>query len=163
MIQNLIGLFLFIMVLPIILFACLLIIIFDRQNPIYIQERIGLNKKPFQMIKLSTIKNEKVTKIGYYLRKYYINELPQFLNVFIGNMAIIGPRPLLKSDYTNDDFYSRTIVLPGCAGYQQIHGRMNSLEDKMPLDMYYINNKSLIFDIEIFFRTIHVILRGTGK
>lgn len=163
MIQNLIGLFLFIMVLPIILFACLLIFIFDRQNPIFIQERIGLNKKPFNIFKLTTIKNNKITKIGYYLRKYHIDELPQFLNVFIGNMAIIGPRPLIKSDYINDDFYSRTKVLPGCAGYQQIHGRMNSLEDKMSLDIYYINNKSLLFDIEIFFRTILVVLRGTGK
>ncbi len=163
MIQNLLGLILFIITFPITFLASILIIIIDKQNPIFIQERVGLNKNLFKMIKLSTFKNNQITNLGYYLRKYYIDELPQFLNVLIGNMALIGPRPLLKSDYKDEKFYARTSVLPGCAGYQQIHGRIDNIEDKMSYDMYYIKNKSMWLDFTIIIKTIFVILKGTGK
>ncbi len=139
---------------PILFISMLLIIIFDKSNPILLQERIGKDMKPFNIIKLQTKKNNNITKLGFYLRKFSIDEIPQFINVILGNMNIIGPRPLVPTDYININFNKRTIILPGITGYHQIYGKSNDPYGKLEFDIYYINNKSFKLDLCIFFQTI---------
>ena len=92
--------FLIILLLPLVLIVSILSFVFDKHNPFYIEKRAGLNGKPFQIIKIKTMKfshkdNKKiVTKFGKYLRITKIDELPQILNIFLGHMNFVGPRPL---------------------------------------------------------------------
>ncbi len=150
---------------PILFCSMILIILVDNNFPIFLQKRVGKNMKLFNIIKLQTKKNNTNinTKLGTYLRKYSIDELPQFINVIMGDMNIIGPRPLIPDDYincNNDKFKTRTQVLPGITGYHQVNGKSNDFENKLECDMYYINNKSFIIDLGIFLKTIIYTIRG---
>jgi lipopolysaccharide/colanic/teichoic acid biosynthesis glycosyltransferase len=132
----------------------------------YFQIRVGKNGKDFKLFKFRTMhldadkkglltvggRDPRVTTIGYYLRKYKLDELPQLLNVLKGNMSLVGPRPLLPeyvhlySDYQNQ----RHQVLPGITGYVQVKGR-NALtwEARFDLDVYYVQHISFLFDCKI--------------
>ncbi len=154
MFNKLLSLGILLGVSPIVVTSMLLIIIIDKKNPIFLQKRVGKNMKPFNIIKLRTKKNNQITKLGYYLRKYSIDELPQFINVLIGDMNIIGPRPLILEDYVNEQFKNRTFILPGITGYHQVFGKSNDPDNKLESDMYYINNQSFILDLIIFGQTI---------
>lgn len=166
MLDKIISLFGLILISPIILFSMLLIIIVDKQNPIFIQERVGKNKKMFDIIKLRTMKNNKPTNLGAILRKYKIDEFPQFINVILGNMTLIGPRPLIVQEYTDESYYIRTTILPGLTGLHQVEIidqiEINDMEKKIKYDKYYIDNKSLKLDIYILFKTIKVLFTGTN-
>ena len=116
-------------------------------------------------------KDPRVTPIGRFLRKYSIDEIPQFLNVLMGDMSIVGPRPLpcrdferLKNGKVNYDWYrKRGETKPGITGLWQISGRSNlSFEEMCMLDLYYIENQSIFFDVEIMFETLPVMIFGKG-
>ncbi|MBN2708166.1 MAG: sugar transferase [Calditrichaceae bacterium] len=121
---------------------------------------------------LFKIKNDpRITPIGKILRKYSLDELPQFINVLKGEMSLVGPRPLPVEDYDmiknekmNHDWYKkRGLLKPGITGLWQVSGRSNiSFEEMCLLDLYYIENQSLLFDIEIMFDTIPAMIFGKG-
>ena len=121
---------------------------------------------------LFKMKNDpRVTPVGRFLRKYSLDEIPQFINVLKGEMSIVGPRPLpvrdfdmLKNGKMNYDWYTkRGAAKPGITGLWQISGRSNlSFEEMCMLDLYYIENQSVFFDLEIMFDTIPVMFLGKG-
>jgi len=116
-------------------------------------------------------KDPRVTPFGRFLRKYSLDEIPQFINVLKGEMSIVGPRPLPVSDFDklkngaiNYDWYrKRGDAKPGITGLWQISGRSNlTFEEMCLLDLYYIENQSVFFDLEIMFETVPVIFFGKG-
>ena len=113
------------------------------------------------------IRNEtRVTKVGRVLRKYSLDELPQLINVFRGQMSLVGPRFCAVAEF---DFYKpwqkrRFIVKPGITGLWQVRARSEvSYDDMIMMDLYYIQNRSFFFDLEILLRTIPVVLHGKGS
>jgi len=166
----------------ILLFLPLLILIsiiikFTSKGPVlFVQLRIGKDKKPFKIFKFRTMKKEAPeipsnelspeeikklsTKIGVFLRKTSIDELPQIFNIFIGQMSFVGPRPgaLKNEDYLvrERDKYqpSPFSVRPGLTGYAQTHGRRNDSPTKARLDHYYVKNISFLLDLRIIILTI---------
>jgi len=121
---------------------------------------------------LFKMKNDpRMTRVGYLIRKFSIDELPQLFNVFIGDMSLVGPRPLPVEDLnefiTEDDFWAaisdRSKVKPGITGLWQISGRSNiSFNEMVLLDLYYVEHQSLLFDLEILFETIPTVLFSRG-
>lgn len=157
------------------------IIYFTDKGPIfYNANRIGLNGKLFKMYKFRSmyvnapdIRNEdgstynadddpRVTPIGRFMRKTSLDEFPQFLNVFLGDMSIIGPRPDPPDDiyiYTEEQ-KQKLNVKPGITGYNQAYYRNSVLQDeKFANDVYYAKHISFILDCKIFFKTILVVLK----
>lgn len=160
----------------------------ESRGPImFKQKRNGLNQKPFDCLKfrsmevndysesLPTFKGDpRITKIGQFIRKYSIDELPQFLNVLIGDMTIVGPRPhmISETDSFNDissNFYKRHEVKPGITGLAQIkdcRGKINSmddLKDRLKYDLLYIKNASFELDLKIIAKTITKMIYGDKK
>ncbi len=175
---SLIGL---ILLSPIFLILIVLIKI-DSKGPVFFkQKRVGKNKKHFNILKFRTMKIETpketpthllenpkqwITRVGKFLRKTSLDELPQIINILKGDMSIIGPRPALWNQYDlieERDKYNVHSVLPGLTGYAQIRGRDALLiPDKARIDGEYIKKISLWFDIKIFFGTILSILKSDG-
>jgi lipopolysaccharide/colanic/teichoic acid biosynthesis glycosyltransferase len=137
----------------------------------YRSERIGLDGKPFQMFKFRTMVAEadvgpvaatvapdsRVTPVGRVLRKYRIDELPQFLNVLKRDMSVVGPRPSLTAEAVTYDQYvkRRLLVRPGMTGLWQVSGRAKlSWEDSVRLDLFYVENWSMMADVRIVLKTI---------
>lgn len=169
--------------LPFILLVTVVIaplIYFNDKGPIfYNAERLGKNGMPFKMYKFRSmmvnapdIRNEdgstyngdddpRVTKIGRFIRKTSIDELPQFLNVFLGDMSLIGPRPdpLDDMDIYTKHQKKKLEVKPGITGYNQAYFR-NSVEqnEKFENDVYYAEHVSFILDIKIFLKTVAMVL-----
>ena len=148
-----------------------------KGNPFFVQERPGKNEKVFKLIKFRTMTQEKdeqgnylpdekrITKYGTFLRKTSLDELPELFNILIGDMAIIGPRPLLVKylPFYNEEERKRHDVRPGLTGYAQVNGRNAvSWEEKLNMDVYYVTNLSFVLDIKVFFKTISVVLRHSG-
>ena len=155
----------------------------DRGSIFYNAPRLGKDGKVFKMYKFRSMKmnapdirNEdgstfnsendlRLIKIGKFLRKTSIDEIPQIINILKGDMSLIGPRPDLSSQI---DFYDveselKFTVRPGLTGYAQVKGRNTiSWKEKNQLDRYYVENLSLILDIKIFFLTIVKIFRAEG-
>lgn len=154
----------------------------DSKGSIFFkQKRIGIHKKIFNILKFRTMRvdtphdvpthmlenpDKYITKIGHFLRKTSLDELPQIFNIFIGQMSIIGPRPAL---YNQDDLvaerdkYGANDVKPGLTGWAQINGR-DELEivDKAALDGEYVKRQSFLFDCKCFFGTIKRVLHHDG-
>ena len=168
-----------------------LLVRFSSKGPVFFrQERVGLNGKPFKMIKfrsmvvdaedqlaqlqeesegaglLFKMKNDpRVTKVGALLRKHSLDELPQFANVWLGEMSLVGPRPPLPSEVEQYEEWThrRLLAPPGITGLWQVSGRSNlSWEDSVRLDLYYVENWSLTSDILILLRTIKTVLKPEG-
>lgn len=173
---SLIGL---IIVSPLLL-ICSVIIKISSKGPIFfLQDRLGKEGKIFKVYKLRTMTNRKrdadreirkgdsdVTKFGYFLRRYKIDELPQLLNVLLGNMSIVGPRPCMPEliNVFNDDGKFRIKVLPGLTGLAQINGNINlSWEDRWKYDRIYVENISFIMDVKIIIKTISILIVGEDK
>lgn len=144
---------------------------------IFKQERPGLNEKVFTMYKFRTMTDEKdengellsdeirLTKFGELLRSTSLDELPELFNILKGDMAIVGPRPLLVKylPLYNNEQKKRHLVKPGITGYAQINGRNSiSWEKKFDLDIFYIKNICLILDSKIFFATIKTVFSRDG-
>ena len=140
----------------------------------FLQERPGKNGKIFKIVKFKTMTDEKdsegnllpdeirLTKVGKFVRSTSIDELPQLWNVLIGDMALIGPRPLLVQylPLYNKEQARRHEVRPGISGWAQCHGRnATSWTKKFELDVWYVDHCSLITDIKVIFITINNVLR----
>jgi len=155
---------------PIILILMILGAIFMGGNPFFTQPRPGKDEKIFNLIKFRTMDNRKdkdgnllpddvrLNKYGRFLRSTSLDELPELVNIILGDMSIIGPRPLLVeylNYYTNEE-RKRHNLRPGLTGWAQINGRnnINSWEERFSYDLEYINRCSLSFDIMIIFKTI---------
>jgi exopolysaccharide biosynthesis polyprenyl glycosylphosphotransferase len=164
----------------------------DSPGPVFfVQQRVGLSKRPFGLIKFRTmiqdsealqlqllhlneapgpvfkIRNDpRVTRVGRWLRRLSIDELPQLINVLKGEMSLVGPRPLPLRDvegFTEDWQRRRFSVKPGITGLWQVSGRSSIPFDRwMQLDMAYIDNCSLSLDLKILLRTLPIVFRGSG-
>lgn len=152
----------------IIVYICLL---FANRGAgaIFLQERPGKDEKPFKIIKFKTMTDEtdskgkllpdkdRITPIGRVIRKFSIDELPQLINVLKGDMAFIGPRPLLPEYlpwYTECERIRHT-VRPGMSGWAQVNGRNNlSWDEKLELDVFYVEHLTLWMDIKVIIKTI---------
>jgi putative colanic acid biosynthesis UDP-glucose lipid carrier transferase len=165
-----------------------IIIKLDSQGPVFFtQVRSGKENKPFKCLKFRTMivnkdsdsvqatkDDPRITRLGHFLRKTSIDELPQFINVFIGNMSVVGPRPhMLKhtEQYTKliERFLGRHYVKPGitglaqCMGYRGETRTVGDMENRVTLDRYYIENWSFWLDIKIVFLTVVSLVRGSDK
>lgn len=177
--------------LPILLLVALAIKLTSRGPVFYRSERIGIDGKPFEMIKFRTMvqgadkmvtdlasQNEseggvlfkikedpRITPIGRVLRKFSIDELPQFLNVLKHDMSVVGPRPPLACEVTSYDDFSkkRLLVKPGITGLWQVSGRSDlSWEDSVRLDMFYVENWTMISDMVIALKTVRAVFGRAG-
>lgn len=182
MVELLISIFLLILIIPICLIACIFIVIESSGNPIYIQERVGLNGRKFMMYKLRSMyldaeknghqwasKNDKrITKVGRFIRRTRIDEFPQIINIIKGEMSIIGPRPE-RPEFVNEflkyipDFNKRLAVRPGITGWAQVNGGYDlTPKEKLRYDIYYIKHESIKLDFLILLKTTKVIFNGHG-
>lgn len=158
-----------IVILCIPMFFIILIVRLTMGSPVFFtQQRPGYKGKPFYIKKLRTMTNEtdsngvllpneeRITKAGKVIRKLSLDELPQLINVLKGEMSFVGPRPLLM-DYIplyNEEQARRHDVRPGITGWAQVNGRNNiSWEERFKLDVWYVDNQSLLLDIRILFLT----------
>lgn len=176
---------------PIFLLTALLVKLTSPGPVLFVQERVGLNKRRFRLYKFRTmvadaesrmaeiehlneaqgpvfkIRNDpRMTRVGKFLRKVSLDELPQFFNVLKGDMSLVGPRPLPVRDYQgfSQDWQRRRFsVRPGITCLWQVNGRSSiSFEKWMELDMQYIDQWSLRLDLEILVKTIPAVIKGTG-
>lgn len=179
----------------IFLIGILIKLFFDEGSIIFKQKRVGKNGKLFTIYKFRTMitnaekeleniltnnpilqkeyqKNCKLEqdprvlgKLGFFLRKSSLDELPQFVNIIKGDMTFVGPRPFIPNEISNfkDEYKKLCSVKPGLTGLWQISGRNNlSLEERVNLDIKYINNKSIANDIYIIFKTLAVLFQRKG-
>ena len=160
----------------------MILIKLDSKGPIlFKQKRVGRNKKHFNILKFRTMRidtpketpthmlenpEQWITKIGKFLRKTSLDELPQIINILKGDMSIIGPRPALWNQFDlieERDKYQANKLYPGLTGYAQINGRDALLiADKAKLDGYYVEHINLWLDIKIFFKTLKKIFKSDG-
>ncbi|HQH24156.1 MAG TPA: sugar transferase [Bacteroidales bacterium] len=170
---------------PLIIILSFLIKVSGKGPVIYSQDRIGKNGKPFVIYKfrsmvfnaetglprLSCSNEERITRIGKFLRKYRIDEIPNFINVIKGDMSIVGPRPERKFFIDqimerNPAFSELLRIKPGITSWGQVkYGYASDVDqmlERLEYDLYYIRNKSLFLDIKILFCTTGTILKGKG-
>lgn len=168
---------------PILIILTVIGAIAMKGNPFFTQLRPGkIDKKTgseriFKLIKFRTMTCEKdkngnllpddkrLTKYGKFLRSTSLDELPELINILKGDMAIVGPRPLMARyvKFYNDFERKRHLVRPGLTGYAQVHGRNSvSWDERMGLDVYYISKVSFVLDIKIIFSTILIVLKREG-
>jgi lipopolysaccharide/colanic/teichoic acid biosynthesis glycosyltransferase len=165
---------------PVLGAAALLIRREDGGSVLFRQERVGLDGAPFQVLKLRTMVvdaerqgagyavdagDPRITRIGELLRRTSVDELPQLWNVLVGEMSLVGPRPTLRyPDERYDERQRRRLaVKPGLTGWAQIHGRASlPWEERIELDLWYVEHRSLRLDLAIMARTVGVLLSGSG-
>lgn len=148
----------------------------------YMQERVGKDGRLFRVVKLRSMVNDaekngaqwaekddpRVTRVGRFIRKTRIDELPQLINVLLGDMSIIGPRPerpkfVMEFNEQIPGFIERLCVKPGLTGWAQVNGGYDvKPAEKLALDLYYIENRSVKLDILIMIKTICVMFSGSG-
>lgn len=179
-------------VLPFMGLIALLLRLTSHGGPaLFVQERIGVNRKPFQMYKFRTMheradefqaqveefnesgkglfkirEDPRVTWIGRFLRRFSLDELPQLMNVIRGEMTIVGPRPLPRRDFENyyeEWHYSRHSAMPGLTCLWQVSGRSElDFHNMCILDVFYLRNQSWVLDLKIFLKTFWVVLFAKG-
>ena len=174
--------FLGMLILSLFFLLLVLAIKLDSKGPVlFKQKRVGLHKKHFYILKFRTMRMDTpkdtpthllenpeqwITKVGKFLRKTSLDELPQIWNIFVGDMSIIGPRPALWNQYDlieERDRYGANDVLPGLTGWAQIHGRDElPIAKKAELDGYYIQHLSFGLDVRCFFGTIKSVAKSEG-
>lgn len=166
---------------PVYLLICLAIVADDPGPVFFRQKRVGIHKTHFWILKFRTMKvstpkdvpthllenpEQYITRVGKFLRKTSLDELPQIFQIFTGKMAIIGPRPALWNQFdliAERDKYGANDVRPGLTGWAQINGR-----DELPIDVKarfdgeYVENLSFAFDCKCFFGTIRSVLKSEG-
>ena len=182
-IDILLSLILGLLSLPVCLIIAIAIKIDDGYEIIYSSQRIGLRGKRFNMLKFRTMSYEKInltkeqleefqndfkitndariTKTGYWIRKYGLDEIPQFINVLRGEMSIIGPRPKLPEeiDLYEDNKNELLSVLPGITGYWQVYRESpNSDEIMRTMDLFYIRNRNIVMDLKIIALTLSALI-----
>jgi len=165
------------------LFLVLIILIkLDSEGSIFFkQKRIGINKSHFMILKFRTMRidtpkdtpthllenpDQWITRMGKFLRKTSLDELPQIINIIKGEMCIIGPRPALWNQYdliAERDKYKANDIMPGLTGWAQINGRDElPIDVKAKLDGHYVENMSFAFDTKCFFGTVVSVLKSDG-
>lgn len=166
---------------PVYLLICLAIVADDPGPVFFRQKRVGIHKTHFRILKFRTMKvstpkdvpthllenpEQYITRVGKFLRRTSLDELPQIFQIFTGKMAIIGPRPALWNQFdliAERDKYGANDVRPGLTGWAQINGR-----DELPIDVKarfdgeYVQNLSFAFDCKCFFGTIRSVLKSEG-
>lgn len=176
-IDFIIALIAFILFSPIFLIVLVLLVINNQGVPFFFQRRPGKNEKIFQVIKFKTMHDmmdangqllpdaERLTKLGMFVRKTSLDELPQLLNVLKGDMSIVGPRPLLPEYLAlySTSQKKRHNVKPGISGWAQINGR-NAItwQQKFEYDVWYVENLSFLLDLKIFFKTFIKVFKSEG-
>lgn len=171
------SLFLIIGLFPILVIIIVLLYFFNQKNIFFIQKRIGRNGCIFNIYKFKTMNdkknkngillddNQRLTKIGSFLRSSSFDELPQLLNVIKGDISLVGPRPLLPEylKLYNDFQKRRHEVTPGITGWAQINGRNNTTwDERFKNDVWYVDNASFSLDCKIFFLTLFKIILRQG-
>jgi exopolysaccharide biosynthesis polyprenyl glycosylphosphotransferase len=179
-----------VLVSPILLVSAIAIRVTSGKGVIFRQQRVGKDGVPFELYKLRTMVHDaeerlaelqamneaagpmfkmkddpRVTRVGRFLRATSIDELPQLFNVIRGEMSLVGPRPALpnEADQWDDALWERLRVQPGITGMWQVSGRYTaSLETYARLDLYYVDNWSLVTDLAILVRTVGVVLKRHG-
>lgn len=165
---------------PVLLVAAVAIKLDSRGPVLYRQQRVGLDGEMFEMLKLRTMTHgappggiwdpltaddPRITRVGAFLRKTSLDELPNLFNVVRGEMAIVGPRPTLSeqvAEYTPEQ-RRRLEVKPGLTGWAQVNGRASlPWEERIELDVWYVDNRSARLDARIIARTIGLLLTGRG-
>lgn len=176
---------------PVFLILAICIKIDSKGPVIFAHKRIGKNGKEFNMYKFRSMyenaeemienfseeqkrewqenfkleNDPRITRVGKFLRKTSLDELPQIINIIKGDLSIIGPRPIVDEELekygkNKDKFLS---ITPGLTGYWQANGRSNTTyEERMQMELYYIDNQSLLLDIKIFFKTIVSVIKKEG-
>lgn len=180
LILGLLGFLVFLATLPLIAFVIKL----TSKGPVFfIQERVGRHGKIFKVYKYRTmshgtatntwtsVNDPRITSVGKFLRIIRVDEFPQFINLFLGNMSLVGPRPeqphIVEELKRVVPFYDeRHLVKPGITGWSQLNGYASSVEEsklKLQYDLYYIKNRSLLFDLEIIIKTVYYIFTWRGR
>jgi lipopolysaccharide/colanic/teichoic acid biosynthesis glycosyltransferase len=150
----------------------------ESRGPVFFrQERVGRDGRPFQILKLRSLASEppkqaseyllaagdaRITRVGAFLRRWSLDELPQLWNIIRGDMSVVGPRPTLAYQVQQySDFQRRRLeVAPGITGWAQIHGRNQlSWPERIELDVWYVDHRSLSLDLRILLRTLPTLLR----
>jgi lipopolysaccharide/colanic/teichoic acid biosynthesis glycosyltransferase len=184
-----VAVMLFVALFPFVAVLSLLVYLTSPGHWLFQQSRIGYLGQPFTMYKLRTMidgaerlearlarrsrrtflkieKDPRTTRIGRWLRKYSLDELPQIINVLRGDMSLIGPRPLLLTDMEKlprHQQLARFAMKPGLTGLWQVSGRSHcSDQQRMELDLEYVNNWSLWLDLKILARTLPAVIRAQG-
>lgn len=178
LIDILISTFLISILLPFLLIISILIKLNSKGNIFFLQERLGKNGKVFKIYKFRTmtdkprkvrqvlLNDDEVTYIGKFLRRYKIDELPQLINIFKGNMSMVGPRPDHPSHLKNynEIAKARLSVLPGLTGLSQINGNIHiSWGERWQFDKKYVDNLSFYNDMKIILKTFLVVILGEEK
>jgi exopolysaccharide biosynthesis polyprenyl glycosylphosphotransferase len=177
---------------PVLVIIAIAVKLDSPGSPLFLQERAGLGGRRFRMLKFRTMRegsdiekqdlahlnqsgdtrlfkipdDPRITRFGRFLRRWSLDELPQFFNVLIGEMSLVGPRPFFQSDFAEyeDHHFRRLDAKPGITGLWQVSGRSEMLdfEDVIYLDRQYIEQWSFWLDVSILFRTVPAVLRRTG-
>lgn len=175
--DNILAIVALIVLSPFFIIISLLLIIKNRGDIFYTHFRPGLNGKIFKLIKFKTMNDEensegallqddlRITKIGKILRKTSLDEIPQLINILIGDMSLVGPRPLLPEYLLlyNDFQRQRHNVKPGITGWAQVNGR-NAItwQQKFKYDVWYVDNLSFLLDMKIILLTIKKVFKREG-
>ena len=181
-----ISLIAFIALIPLYIICAIAVKISSPGSILFLQTRIGLNGKPFKIIKfrtmfvdselkgpqLSSSNDPRITKIGRFMRKTRLDEFPQFLNVILGQMSLVGPRPerqfyidqIIKIE---PQYIHLTKVRPGITSWGQVkYGYAENVEqmlDRMKFDLLYLKNRSIALDLKIMFYTLAIVIKAKGK
>jgi lipopolysaccharide/colanic/teichoic acid biosynthesis glycosyltransferase len=165
---------------PLLGLAMLAIRLESRGSPIYRQRRVGRDGRPFDVLKLRTMVtgaerigaglavsegDTRITRVGRLLRRTSLDELPNLVNVLRGEMAIVGPRPTVpvQVDRYSERQRGRLAVKPGITGWAQVHGRTElPWDERIELDLWYIEHRSWRLDLRILRRTVAMVLGGRG-
>lgn len=167
----------FIILLPIFLFISIFLFFSNAGKPFFFQSRPGKNEVIFRIIKFKSMNDKKdaqgnllpyedrITKVGAFIRKYSLDEIPQLINVIKGDMSLVGPRPLLIEylPLYNSEQKKRHLVKPGITGWAQVNGRNTiAWEQKFALDTWYVSHLSFILDVKIILLTIKRVIKKEG-
>ncbi|WP_285765464.1 sugar transferase [Peribacillus sp. SI8-4] len=181
-IDFIISFLMLLLLTPVLVLFCILIPLDSTGSPFFYQQRLGLDGKPFNIIKLRSMgidaekngptwasqNDPRVTRIGAFIRKTRIDEIPQLINVLKGDMSLIGPRPEREYFYNEFEkflpgFKNRLYVKPGITGWAQVNGGYDlTPSDKLHFDLYYIQHRSFMLEIKILLRTLTIVFTGNG-
>lgn len=168
-----------IFLLPLMALISLVIVFDSRGKVFFLQERSGRNGRPFKIYKFRTmipkaeqkgpllaVRNDpRVTKVGRFMRRWSLDELPQLFNIIKGDMSLVGPRPEILPIVENYTEWQRKVLLvkPGLTGFSQVMGRDDlPIDTKLRFDSYYIRHMSFCFDMWVIWRTMLIVLTGRG-
>ena len=165
---------------PLIVLAAAAIRLESPGHPLYRQTRVGKDGRPFEICKLRTMVrgaeftgaglaiqegDDRITRVGAFLRRTSLDELPNLWNVLRGEMSIVGPRPTVQVqvDQYTERQRGRLAVKPGITGWAQVNGRASlPWSERIELDLWYVEHRSLALDLKILARTVRMVLRGEG-